>query len=224
MTTARNLSKAIGISLLGAFAIPVAGFSALFALMMLLIFLFLDGYRTFGVFLTFAIAAGICYFAIKTLVGIAGKNAAFVRHINATESLALDPDNMLGAPSPAFLAFDQSNRKFAFCDRVSGEYRILDFSHVLRWYYDWGTGTRMDVHIMPNVNAAGLPVTNTGLPYMNVPGTPMPHAGTSHTEYKKNFKLVLETADVKNPIFTFPMQGEAAAQRWCARLNAIFNG
>lgn len=52
----------------------------------------------------------------------------------------------------------------------------------------------------------------------------MPQAGTSHTEYKKNFKLVLETADVKNPIFTFPMQGEAAAQRWCARLNTIFNG
>ena len=224
MSTARNLSKTIGISLLGAFAIPIAGFSALFALLMLFIFMFLDGYRTFGVFVTFAIAAGICYLAIKTFMGVANKNATFVRQINATESLALDPDNMLGAPSPAFLAFDQSHRKFAFCDRVSGDYRIFDFSHVLTWYYEWGTGTRMDVHMMPNVNAAGMPVTDNGLDYVNVPGTVLPQAATSHTEYKKNFTLVLETADVNNPRFKFPMQGEQAAQRWCAKLNALFTG
>jgi hypothetical protein len=35
---------------------------------------------------------------------------------------------------------------------------------------------------------------------------------------------VLEVSDENSPVLKFPMQGEAAAQRWCATLNAVFNG
>ncbi len=57
-----------------------------------------------------------------------------------------------------------------------------------------------------------------------IPGTVMREPTITRTEYKKNYTLVLEVADENRPFLKFPMQGEAAAKSWCAKLNAIFNG
>jgi hypothetical protein len=46
----------------------------------------------------------------------------------------------------------------------------------------------------------------------------------AQSEYKKNFVIALEVADVNHPILKFPVSSEAAAKQWDARLNALFNG
>ena len=201
--------RSVGVALLGAFAVPVAGISGIAAFISLLLLFFSSEFRSFGLFLFFSAAAAICYFAVKALQGIAKRGRILVEGINIKESLALNPENMLGYPSPAFFVFDTKNRKLAICNSVTGDYKIRDFGYVLQWYYEWGTGTRMDVGI-------------TGGAF--IPGPNMREPTITHSEYKKNFTLILEVADENNPILKFPMQGEAAAKRWCAKLNAIFNG
>ena len=39
----------------------------------------------------------------------------------------------------------------------------------------------------------------------------------------KDFAVELQTADPQRPLLSFPMS-RRAAETWCARLNAIFNG
>jgi len=39
----------------------------------------------------------------------------------------------------------------------------------------------------------------------------------------KNFAIELQTADPQRPLLSFPMS-RRAAETWCARLNALFNG
>ena len=201
--------RSVGVALLGAFAIPVAGISGIAAIISLLRLFFSSESRSFGLFLFFFAAATICYFAVKALQGIAKRGRLLVESINIKESLSLNPENMLGYPSPGFFVFDKNNRKLAICNSVSGDYKIHDFRYVLQWYYEWGTGTRMDVGI-------------TGGAF--IPGTNMREPTITHSDYKKNFTLVLEVADGNNPFFKFPMQGENPAKRWCAKLNAMFNG
>ncbi|WP_028103741.1 hypothetical protein [Pseudoduganella violaceinigra] len=201
--------RSVGVALLGTFAIPIAGITGIAAIISLLVLIFSSQMRSFNLFLFLLAAAGICYLAIKTLLGIARRGRLLVESINAKESLNLNAENMLGYPSPVFFAFDKTNRKLVACNSVNGEYKIHDFSYVLQWYYEWGTGTRMDVGI-------------TGGAY--IPGTNMREPTVTHTEYKKNYKLVLEVADENSPFLKFPMQGEVPAKRWCAKLNAIFNG
>jgi hypothetical protein len=204
-----SVLRSVGIALLGAFAVPVAGVTGIVSIISLLVLVFSSDSRSFGLFLFFLTAASICYFAIKALQSIAKRGRILVESINAKESLSLNSENMLGYPSPAFFAFDKKNRKIAICNSVTGDYKLHDFSYVIQWYYEWGTGTRMDVGI-------------TGGAF--IPGTNMREPTITHSEYKKNFMLVLEVADENNPFFKFPMQGEAPAKRWCAKLNAIFNG
>ena len=134
--------------------------------------------------------------------------ACWLKKINRKESLCLNPINMLGHPSPGFLVFDKVNRKIAICNSVTGDYKIHEFEYVLRWHYDWATGT-------------DISVSNQG---DFIPGTVMRQPVVENREYRKSFALVLEVLDENNPVLKFPMQSEAAAQRWCATLNAIFNG
>ena len=204
-----DITRSLGVALLGAFAVPIAGFTGIAALVSALLLIFSSSMRSFSLFVFLLITASICYLAIKALRNIEGKGRLLVEKINARESLNLNPQNMLGYPSPAFLAFDKQARMLAICNSVTGDYKLHPLGYVLQWYYDWGTGTRMDVGI-------------TGGEF--IPGTAMREATISHTEYKKNFTLVLEVADENDPYLKFPMQGEEAAKRWCAKLNAIFNG
>ncbi len=201
--------RSIGIALLGTFAVPVAGITGIASLISLLLLVFSSRNRSFGLFLFFLASIAICYLAIKALQSIEKRGRLLIESINAKESINLNLENMLGFPSPAFFAFDKSNRKLAICNSVTGDYKIHDFNYVLQWYYEWGTGSRMNIGI-------------TGGAY--IPGTPMREPTLTQTEYKKDFTLVLEVADENNPFFKFPMQGEAPANRWCAKLNAIFNG
>ena len=201
--------RSVGVALLGAFAVPIAGITGIASVISLLVFIFSSEERSFGLFLFFLAAASTCYFAVKTLQGIEKRGRLLVESINAKENLNLNPENMLGYPSPAFFVFDKNSRKLAICNSVTGDYKLHGFNYVLQWYYEWGTGTRMDVGI-------------TGGAF--IPGTNMREPTITHSEYKKNFTLVLEVADENNPFFKFPMQGESPAKRWCAKLNAIFNG
>lgn len=203
-----KIIKTVGAALLGAFAVPVAGFSGFAAAISFLTLLF-SSRRSFGLFLFFVIASAICYFAIKTLKNIAARGRLLVEKINVNESLSLNAENMLGYPSPELFIFDKTNRKIATCNSVTGDYKIHDFAYVLEWHYEWGTGSRMNVGITGGAN---------------IPGTVMREPTITHSEYKKSFMLVLEVADENNPFYKFPMQGEATAKRWCAKLNAIFNG
>ena len=201
--------RSIGIALLGAFAVPVAGISGIAALISLLILLFSSEQRSFGLFIFFVTAVAICLYAYRTLKNIAKRGRLLVESINIKESLSLSHENMLGYPSPAFFVFDKKNRKLAVCNSATSDYRIYDFEYVRQWYYESSTGTRMDLGI-------------TSGNY--IPGTNMQEPSISKSEYQKNFVLVLEVADENNPFYKFPMQGEAPAKRWYAKLNAIFNG
>ncbi len=204
-----GMVRTLGVSLLGAFAVPVAGLSGIAAVFALLLFILIASLRTFGLFLFICLAAGLCYLAIQALKHIAARARELVLRINQKESLALDPAFTLGYPSAAFLAFDKAARKLAICNSATGDYRIHDFAYVLQWYYEWGVGTKMDVGI-------------TGGPF--IPGTTMQQPTVSHREYKRAFTVVVEVADVNNPILKFPVHGEPAAKRECARLNAVLNG
>jgi hypothetical protein len=204
-----GLARTIGVALLGTFAVPVAGVTGIAAMISALILVFSSDMRSFGLFVFMLIAAGVCYFAIRTLQGIQGRSRSLIENINLKESLELNPANLLGFPSPAFFAFDKVNRTLAICNGVTGDYKLYPFEYVMQWYYEWGTGTRMDVGITGG---------------QAIPGTVMREPTITHTEYKKNFTLVLEVSDENNPLYKFPMQSEDPAKRWCAKLNAIFNG
>ena len=203
-----GILRTVGVAMLAASALPVAAFTGLASIILILVFIFSPESRSFGLFLFFLVTAAVCYFAIKSLQNISKRGHSFVKNINAQEGLNLNPNEMLGYPSPTFCVFDKNNRKLAICNSVTKDYKVRDFDYVLQWYYEWGTGTRMDV----GVGGAALPKTNVRGPAI------------SHSEYKKNFLVVLEVADENNPLFKFQMQNEEAAKRWCAKLNAIFNG
>ena len=141
----RGVVRSFGTAVLGAFAVPVAGISGIAALGMFVNLIAVRGSRSFGAWMFFAAACGICYAAVKTLYSIAKQGRLLVEEINKKESLSLNPVNMLGHPSPAFLVFDKANRKIAICNSVTGTYQIHEFLYVLQWHYEWGTGVRTSV-------------------------------------------------------------------------------
>lgn len=180
--------------LLGAFAVPAAGLAGIASTISFLIIVFSPASRSAGIYLFFVAAAAICLFAVRVLWVIAARGRQLVEAINAKESLRLNPAHMLGHPGPAFLVFDKAHRTIAVCNSVTGDYKLHAFSYVLQWYYEWGVGRSM------NVGIAGGPL---------IPGTNMREPNITHAHHKKNFTLVLEVADVDNPQYKFPMQGEA---------------
>lgn len=203
MSNARTVGTAVFASL----AIPVGGLSALGALGAGLGLLFSPSMRTGNVFLFFLATVGLLAVAINFLIKQQKKGKQLVHRVNEREALKLNPSNMLGYPSPVFLAFDRPNQMLAVCDSSTGRYEVYDASYILRWYYTWATRESMEMA------GAGHRVGNTQL-----------HAPAfERVERRTNFRVVLEVANPAKPTMEFPMS-ERAAIEWCARLNAIFNG
>jgi hypothetical protein len=200
-----GIVKTLGVSVLAALAIPLAGLSGLGVVGSLLSMLSASN-RTSGVVMFFLCSAGLFGLAFWFLAKLQKQAKALVERTNLENNLRLDPANLLGYPAPIFLVFDKQNRKLAICNHVAGDARVYDFAYVLAWRYEWRNVERMEI------SGAGSQVSNTGI---RAP------AFERVTE-AKHFTLVLEVADEHNPILKFPMS-ERAAKTWCARLNALFN-
>lgn len=200
--------KSAALTLLGPIAVPVAGISAVATFILLLSLIFSNASKSVEIWALFVVSIAIFYSAWKTLAAIQKLGQSLVHEINQRENLALNSQNMLGYPNPSFMAFDSSNRVIALCDGASRNYRLHDFSFVTSWSYEWDVGTKIHVGISGNT----------------IPGTPQRAPEVTGTGYKKGFVLVLRVADENHPFRYFPVQSEAVAQRWIAKLNVIFNG
>ncbi|MCG9081827.1 hypothetical protein [Laribacter hongkongensis] len=132
---------------------------------------------------------------------------ALVARINAQQGLSFDAGHLLGYPAPAFLVFDRQHRKLAVCSIVDEAWRIHDFSWLLGWQMTWREVESMEM------NGGSRQVNRTG---MSVPTF-------ERTVRAKDFAIELQTADPQRPVLSFPMS-RRAAETWCARLNALFNG
>ena len=127
--------------------------------------------------------------------------------INAQQGLSFDAGHLLGYPAPAFLVFDSRNRKIAACDVVNDAYKVHDFSWLLGWRMTWREVESMEM--------------NGGSRQVNASGMSVPTF--ERTVRAKDFAVELQTADPQQPLLSFPMS-RRAAETWCARLNALFNG
>ncbi len=202
-----NFLKTFAITMAASLAIPIAGLSGLGALGSMLSWLFIKGNRTSGVFFFFIIASAIFYIMIRFLVNLQKKAQNLVIKTNQERNLKLDKSNLLGYPSPVFFAFDRVNRKMASFNSVDGSSQIYELSYLLAWHVEWANKSRMEISGMGN----------------QINGTNMRVPAFENTTRRENYCLVIEVANVSNPILKFPMS-ERAANEWCARLNAIVNG
>ena len=84
---------------------------------------------------------------------------------------------------------------------------LHDFSWLLGWRMTWREVESMEM--------------NGGSRQVNASGMSVPTF--ERTVRAKNFAIELQTADPQRPVLSFPMS-RRAAETWCARLNAIFNG
>lgn len=200
--------KSAALTILGPVAVPVAGISAVAAIVLLLSLIFSNASKSIDIWMLFIGSVLIFYTAWKTLTSIQKLGQSLVQEINRRENLALNPQNMLGYPDPSFMAFDSKNRVIAICDGASRNYRLHEFSFITGWSYEWDVGTKIHVGISDGT----------------IPGTPQRAPEISQSRYKKGFVLVLRVVDETHPFRYFPMQSEAVAQRWIAKLNVIFNG
>lgn len=194
-------------ALLGTFAVPVAGLSGLGALGALLGMLLDRDNRTSSVFTFFVAAVVICFFSIRLLAGIHKKAKDLVECINRQANLNFNAGNLLGYPSPAFLVFDKQNRKLAFCNSSTGDFKIYELSYLLAWRYDW--------KIKESTQLSG-PGRQVGTTNMHMPSF-------ERVQRTGDFALILEVADEISPVIKVYMS-ERAAKEWCAKLNAIVNG
>src|SRR5471032_3058408 len=167
--------KSAALTLLGPVAVPVAGLSAVAAVILLLSLIFSNAYKLIGVWALFIASIFIFYTAWKVLTSIQKLGQSLVQEINHRENLTLNPKNMLGYPNPSFIAFDSKNRVLAICDGASRDYRLHDFTFVRGWSYEWDVGTKMHVGISGNT----------------LPGTPQLAPEITHSTHKKSFVLVL---------------------------------
>lgn len=199
--------RTLGSALLMALAGPVGGIALLVAAGSGLTLIFDPTSRDGGAVTACALSMMVLAAVIWLLARTRHRARRLVAAINVESGLRLDPCHLLGAPSPIFIAFDRIHRQFVIANAVTHGYRRYDFQHVLRWYADWATRTRMEL------SGAGDWVRGTHL------RSPI----FSPVERDESFSLVLEVADPDAPQLAFPMS-ERAAMAWCARLNAIFNG
>lgn len=140
----------------------------------------------------------------------------FVAAINEKHGLSLDTkiDNVLGyTAGGACIAFDIKNRKLAIRREPKTEVEIKDFSYVLDWRYEFNAGQTTRNNI--TFGGGGM-----------IPGTNMMAPGSAQTvkEYKNNFVVVLEVADMNCPLMRFSVLNEDDAKEWCAKISAVFNG
>lgn len=202
-----NTLKTVGTVMAASLAIPIAGLSGLGALGSMLGWLFVKGNRTSGVFFFFIIASAIFYITIRFLINLQRKAQNLVIKTNEETNLNLDKSNLLGYPSPVFFAFDKANRKMACFNSVDGFSQIYELSYLLAWQVEWTNKNRMEISGMGN----------------QIDGTNMRLPAFQNTTRRESFCLVIQVANVDNPILKFPMS-ERAANEWCAKLNAIVNG
>ncbi|HBO0046069.1 TPA: hypothetical protein L3994_002169 [Pseudomonas aeruginosa] len=165
------------------------------------------GLLTSELMLYLLISLAIFTLSFRFLARLQARCQALVAKLNAQQGLSFDAGHLLGYPAPAFLVFDSRNRKIAACDVVNDAYKLHDFSWLLGWRMTWREVESMEM------NGGSRQVNRTGI---SVPTF-------ERTVRAKNFAIELQTADPQRPVLSFPMS-RRAAEIWCARLNAIFNG
>ena len=213
--------KTAGMGAAAGLAVPVAGLSGLAAAGLTLILVLamvgvgparlsqasLWGLLTSELMLYLLISLAIFTLSFRFLARLQARCQALVARINAQQGLSFDAGHLLGYPAPAFLVFDSQNRKIAACDVVNDAYKLHDFSWLLGWQMTWREIESMEM------NGGSRQVNRTGI---SVPTF-------ERTVRAKDFAIELQTADPQRPLLSFPMS-RRAAETWCARLNAIFNG
>lgn len=202
-----GLAKGLGLAVLATLAVPAAGLSGIGAIGALLGMLLSRDNRTSAVFTFFVVAVVICFLSIRLLAGMHKKAKDLVESINRQSNLNFNAGNLLGYPSPAFLTFDKQNRKLAFCNSSTGDFKIHELSYLLAWRYEW--------KIKESMELSG-PGRQVGTTNMQMPSF-------ERAQRAGDFALILEVADESNPVIKFYMS-ERAAKEWCAKLNAIVNG
>lgn len=213
--------KTAGMGAAAGLAVPVAGLSGLAAAGLTLILVLamigvgparlsqasLWGLLTSELMLYLLISLAIFTLSFRFLARLQARCQALVARINAQQGLSFDAGHLLGYPAPAFLVFDSQNRKIAACDVVNDAYKLHDFSWLLGWRMTWREVESMEM--------------NGGSRQVNASGMSVPTF--ERTVRAKDFAIELQTADPQRPVLSFPMS-RRAAETWCARLNAIFNG
>ena len=213
--------KTAGVGAAAGLAVPVAGLSGLAAAGLTLILVLamigvgparlsqasLWGLLTSELMLYLLISLAIFTLSFRFLARLQARCQALVARINAQQGLSFDAGHLLGYPAPAFLVFDSRNRKIAACDVVNEAYKLHDFSWLLGWQMTWREVESMEM--------------NGGSRQVNASGMSVPTF--ERTVRAKDFAIELQTADPQRPVLSFPMS-RRAAETWCARLNAIFNG
>lgn len=213
--------KTAGMGAAAALAVPAAGLSGLAAAGFTLILVLamvgvgparlsqtsLWGLLTSELMLYLLISLAIFTLSFRFLARLQARCQALVARINAQQGLSFDAGHLLGYPAPAFLVFDSRNRKIAACDVVNDAYKLHDFSWLLGWRVTWREVESMEM--------------NGGSRQVNASGMSVPTF--ERTVRAKNFAIELQTADPQRPVLSFPMS-RRAAETWCARLNALFNG
>ena len=213
--------KTAGMGAAAGLAVPVAGLSGLAATGLTLILVLamfgvgparlsqtsLWGLLTSELMLYLLISLAIFTLSFRFLARLQARCQALVARINAQQGLSFDAGHLLGYPAPAFLVFDSQNRKIAACDVVNDAYKLHDFSWLLGWRMTWREVESMEM--------------NGGSRQVNASGMSVPTF--ERTVRANDFAIELQTADPQRPVLSFPMS-RRAAETWCARLNAIFNG
>ena len=213
--------KTAGVGAAAGLAVPVAGLSGLAAAGLTLILVLamvgvgparlsqtsLWGLLTSELMLYLLISLAIFTLSFRFLARLQARCQALVAKLNAQQGLSFDAGHLLGYPAPAFLVFDSRNRKIAACDVVNDAYKLHDFSWLLGWRMTWREVESMEM--------------NGGSRQVNASGMSVPTF--ERTVRAKNFAIELQTADPQRPVLSFPMS-RRAAETWCARLNALFNG
>ena len=213
--------KTAGVGAAAGLAVPVAGLSGLAAAGLTLILVLamvgvgparlsqasLWGLLTSELMLYLLISLAIFTLSFRFLARLQARCQALVARINGQQGLSFDAGHLLGYPAPAFLVFDSQNRKIAACDVVNDAYKLHDFSWLLGWRMTWREVESMEM--------------NGGSRQVNASGMSVPTF--ERTVRAKDFAIELQTADPQRPVLSFPMS-RRAAETWCARLNALFNG
>ena len=213
--------KTAGMGAAAGLAVPVAGLSGLAATALTLILVLamfgvgparlsqtsLWELLTSELMLYLLISLAIFTLSFRFLARLQARCQALVARINGQQGLSFDAGHLLGYPAPTFLVFDSRNRKIADCDVVNDAYKLHDFSWLLGWRMIWREVESMEM--------------NGGSRQVNASGMSVPTF--ERTVRAKDFAIELQTADPQRPVLSFPMS-RRAAETWCARLNAIFNG
>lgn len=213
--------KTAGMGAAAGLAVPVAGLSGLaaagFTLILVLAMVGVGparlsqtsfwGLLTSELMLYLLISLAIFTLSFRFLARLQARCQALVAKLNAQQGLSFDAGHLLGYPAPAFLVFDSRNRKIAACDVVNDAYKLHDFSWLLGWRMTWREVESMEM--------------NGGSRQVNASGMSVPTF--ERTVRAKDFAVELQTADPQQPLLSFPMS-RRAAETWCARLNALFNG